>query len=216
MKVKERMSVDVKTIQLDSNISEAFKLMKENNCRRLPVINHGKLMAMITLTDLNLATPSMATTLSIHELNYILARTLIKDILPPKPKLITIGPDNYIETAANIMRENKISALPVVDKGELVGIITETDLFDALIEILGVKKAHTRIDTFAPDGPGGLADITGIMAARGINILNTVLYYDEKLARYKVILRIEDLDYQEVADELIDHGYEIESIIVKQ
>ena len=216
MKVRDRMTINVKTIQLENSITDAFKIMDENSFRRLPVINKGQLVAIVTLSDLNQASPSNATALSIHELNYLLARTRIKDILPAKPKVIIIGPDEYIETAANVMIENKISALPVVENGQLVGIITETDIFHAFVEFLGVKKPHTRVDALVADRPGGLADITGIIAARGINILNTQLYYDEKLARYKVILRIDDLHYhQEIGRDLTDRGYEIESIIVK-
>jgi len=216
LKVRDRMTINVKTIQLENSITDAFKIMDENSFRRLPVINKGQLVAIVTLSDLNQASPSNATALSIHELNYLLARTRIKDILPAKPKVIIIGPDEYIETAANVMIENKISALPVVENGQLVGIITETDIFHAFVEFLGVKKPHTRVDALVADRPGGLADITGIIAARGINILNTQLYYDEKLARYKVILRIDDLHYhQEIGRDLTDRGYEIESIIVK-
>src|SRR5665647_3751189 len=144
MKVKNRMSENPRTIGLDSSVTEAFSLMKENNIRRLPVVDKEKVVGIITVSDLNQASPSMATTLSIHELNYLLDKTRIKDIMTKKQKLITIGPDNYIETAAKLMRENKVSGLPVLDeKGKMVGIITETDIFDAFIDILGVKRAHT-------------------------------------------------------------------------
>lgn len=217
MKVRDRMTVNVKTIQLDSSINDAFKIMNENSFRRLPVMNQKQqLVAIVTLSDLNQASPSNATALSVHELNYLLARTKIKDILPAKPELMIIGPDEYIEAAANVMIENKISSLPVVENGELVGIITETDIFHALVEFLGVKKPHTRIDAYVADQPGRLAEVTGLIASRGINILNTQLYYDEKLARYKVIMRIDDLEqHQEISRALRDHGYEIESIIVR-
>lgn len=216
MKVRDRMTVNVKTIQLDRSISDAFRIMDENSFRRLPVMNQQQIVAIVTLSDLNQFSPSNATSLSVHELNYLLARTKIKDILPSKPKLIIIGPDEYIETAADVMIENKISSLPVVDDGKLVGIITETDIFHALVEFLGVKKPHTRIDAYVEDQPGRLAEITGLIAALGINILNTQLYYDEKLARYKVIMRIDDLEqHQEISRVLTECGYEIESIIVR-
>ncbi len=217
MRVRDRMTVNVKTIQLDSSINDAFRIMNENGFRRLPVMNQQQqLVAIVTLSDLNQASPSNATALSVHELNYLLARTKIKDILPAKPKLMIIGPDEYIEAAANVMIENKISSLPVVDHEQLVGIITETDIFHAFVEFLGVKKPHTRIDAYVADQPGGLAEITGLIAARGINILNTQLYYDEKLTRYKVILRIDDLEqHQEISRALTDRGYDIESIMVR-
>lgn len=216
MKVKDRMTTDVKTVELDTSINEAFRLMKENSIRRLPVMNEGKLLGIITLSDLNQAAPSTATSLSIHELNYLLAKTKIKDILPKKQNLVTVGSENYIETAAKIMRQNTISGLPVLDNGKLVGIVTETDIFDALIDILGVKKAHSRMDVYAIDRPGSLAEITSIIANSGMNIINTVVYYDEKRDKYKIILRIEQLECEKVARELESRGYEIESIIVRE
>lgn len=214
MKVKERMTADVKTVNPDTSITEAFRIMKDSNIRRLPVMQGQNLIGIVTLTDLNQASPSAATSLSIHELNYLLAKTKIKDILPRKQQVFTVSSHNYIETAAKIMRQQQISGLPVVDDGQLVGIVTETDIFDALIDILGVKQPHSRIDLYVPSGPGSLADITGIIASHEINIINTVVYYDEKKFRYKVIIRIEELNGKEIAEELNKKGYEIESVIV--
>lgn len=216
MKVKDRMSKGTKTVGLDTSLTEAFRIMKENGIRRLPVMDKEKLAGIVTLSDLNQAAPSSATSLSIHELNYLLARTKIKDIMPKKQKLLTIGPENYIETAAKLMRANKISGLPVVDNGKLVGIITETDIFEALIDILGVKTAHSRIDFYVKERPGSMAEVTGLIGEKGINILNTVMYFDEKKNRYKMILRIEDMNNEPIVKELKARGYEIESVIVSQ
>lgn len=216
MKVKDRMSREVKTVDMNTSVNEAFRLMKESNVRRLPVMDKGQLHGIITLSDLNQAAPSSATSLSIHELNYLLAKTKIKDLLPKKQNLLTIGPENYIETAAKIMRKNKVSGLPVIDNGQLVGIVTETDIFDALIDILGVKTAHSRIDFYVKDRPGSVAEVTGLIGERGIDILNTVMYYDEKKGKYKMILRMEDLNYQPVVDDLKARGYEIESVIMRE
>lgn len=216
MKVKDRMSKGAKTVGLDTSLTEAFRIMKENGIRRLPVMDKEKLAGIVTLSDLNQAAPSSATSLSIHELNYLLARTKIKDIMPKKQKLLTIGPENYIETAAKLMRANKISGLPVVDNGKLVGIITETDIFEALIDILGVKTAHSRIDFYVKERPGSMAEVTGLIGEKGINILNTVMYFDEKKNRYKMILRIEDMNNGPIVEELKARGYEVESVIVSQ
>jgi acetoin utilization protein AcuB len=215
MKVKDRMATAVKTVDVDSSITEAFRLMKDNNIRRLPVMDKGKLVGIVTLTDLNQASPSSATSLSIHELNYLLAKTKIRDIIPKKQQLITIDPENYIETAAKIMRENTISGLPVVEDDKLVGIVTETDIFDALIDILGVRRKHTRIDVFLKDPPGSLAEVIGLVAARGINIINTVVYYEKRQGKYKMILRFEEVNYEPVVAEIKDRGYEVESVIVR-
>ncbi len=217
MKVRDRMSENVTTVDLDSSVTEAFSLLKENNIRRMPVMDKGKLVGIITLSDLNQASPSSATTLSIHELHYLLAKTKIKDILPPKQKVITIGPDNYIETAAKLMRNHKISGLPVVDSNnKLVGIVTETDIFDALVDILGINQTHSRIDFYISDRPGTIAQITGMVAGKGKNILNTVAYLDKKKNLYKMILRLEELNCEDVIEELKNMGYEVESVIISQ
>lgn len=215
MKVKNRMSESPKTVGLDSSVTEAFSLMKENSIRRLPVVDKGKVVGIVTITDLNQATPSMATTLSIHELNYLLAKTKIRDVMPKRQKLITIGPENYVETAARLMREYKVSGLPVIDDDEkLVGIITETDIFDAFIDILGVTRPHTRIDFYTSDRPGTIAGITGMIAEKGKNIVNTVVFFDKKKNKYKMVIRIEELDCQDVVEALKDRGHEVESVII--
>lgn len=215
MKVKNRMSENPRTVGLESSVTEAFSLMKENNIRRLPVVDKEKVVGIVTINDLNQASPSMATTLSIHELNYLLAKTKIRDIMPKRTKLITISPNSYIERAAKLMRENKVSGLPVVDENEkLVGIITETDIFDAFIDILGVNRAHTRIDFYTSDRPGTIAGITGMIAEKGKNVLNTVVFFDKKKNMYKMVVRLEEMDCQDVVEALKDRGYEVESVII--
>ena len=213
MKVKDRMSGNVVTIQLDGSLAEAFRIMKERKIRRLPVMDQTKLVGIVTLSDLNRAAPSSATSLSVHELNYLLAKTKIKDILPKKQKLLTVSSESFIEMAARIMRQNTVGGLPVVYGGELVGIITETDIFDAFIDILGVNKPHCRIDVYIVDRPGALADLIGILSNKGLSLLNTVAYYDKNKDRYKAILRVETLDYEPIVEEINNRGYEIDSVI---
>ena len=214
MKVRDRMSENVLTIGMDTTVTEAFSLMRDNNIRRLPVLVKEKVVGIITLSDLNQASPSMATTLSVHEINYLLAKTKIKDVFPKAQELVTIEPENYIETAAKRMRSHRVSGLPVIENGKLVGIVTETDIFDAFIDILGVKKTHSRIDLYIEDKRGTVAAIAGIISARGKNILNTVAYFDEKKDKYKMIIRISELDCEDVVKDLKSAGYEVESVIV--
>ncbi len=217
MKVKNRMSENLRTVSMDTSVHEAMALMKSNNIRRLPVIEKDQVVGIVTIADLNQASPSSATTLSKHELKYLLAKTTIKDILPKNQTVITINPENYIETAARVMRENKVSGLPVIDdRGKLVGVITETDIFDALIDVLGVTRVHSRIDFYTADRPGTVAEITTMIAEKGKNIVNTVAFYDKKKGMYKMVIRLEELECQDVVDELKARGLEVESVIIKQ
>lgn len=214
MRVRDRMTPDPRTIDYYQNIRDARNLMAEINCRRLPVLKDGQLVGLVTKTDLSRATPSDATTLSMHELNYLLARTNVHEALPPKQQLITIGPDDFIESAAKLMREHSISGLPVVDKGQLVGIITETDIFDAFIDILGVRGEHVRLDFYIRERPGTLADIVTRFGQKGLNIINAVVFFDQRQQQYKLILRIAGSDCSEALEELRAMGYQPDTMLV--
>jgi len=213
MKVRERMSTNVITAEMKSTVTECYNIMRENNIRRLPVLEKGKLVGIVTLSDLDRAAPSSATTLSKNELNYLLAKLTLREIIPKNQKVITVDADSYIETAAKLMRTHVISGLPVMENGKLVGIITETDIFDAFIDILGVKKSHTRINIYTEDRLGALAEITGIIAEKQKNILNAFVYFDNKKNKYKVNLRVEGNHCEAIIEELKKRGYdEVEAI----
>jgi acetoin utilization protein AcuB len=122
-----------------------------------------------------------------------------------------------VHSRCRFMSENKVSGLPVIDdEGKLVGIVTETDIFDAMIDILGVKRTHSRIDFYVKERPGTLAEIVNMIAEKGKNILNTVAYYDAKRDMYKLIFRLEELEVDDIVKELRDRCYEVESVIIRQ
>lgn len=129
--VKDWMTPDPVTIDPQTTLPEANRLMKECNVRRLPVIEKGKMVGIVTLGDIREASPSNATALSIYELNYLLARLSVGAIMSRDP--LTVSPDTSIEAAARLMLEHKIGGLPVVADGRLVGIITESDIFRLLV-----------------------------------------------------------------------------------
>ena len=131
--VKNWMTSDIVTIDPDTSLPEAHKLMSDNGIRRLPVIKNGRLIGIVTRGDVREAEPSEATTLSIWEINYLLARLRIEKIMTRNPK--TISPDATIGQAARMMMEQKISGLPVVDdSSSVVGIITESDIFRMVVQ----------------------------------------------------------------------------------
>ncbi len=129
--VKDWMTADPVTIDAHTTLPEANRLMKECNIRRLPVVDQGKLVGIVTLSDIREASPSNATALSIYELNYLLARLTVGEIMTRDP--ITIAPDTSIEAAARLMLDHKIGSLPVVQETRVVGIITESDIFRMLV-----------------------------------------------------------------------------------
>ena len=135
--VKDWMTPDPITIGPDTTLPEANHLMKECNIRRLLVVEDCRLAGIVTLGDIREASPSCATALSFYELNYLIARLTVREIMTRDP--ISVSPDTSIEAAARLMLEHKFGGLPVCDGGRLVGIITETDIFRLL-----VSESETR------------------------------------------------------------------------
>ncbi len=135
MQVSERMTQPVITALPDMPMQEAFNLMREKGIRRLPVVDRqGRLRGIVSDRDLLHASPSDATSLSVWELNYLLSRITLKDVMTES--VITLEGDTPVEEAARLMVEKKIHGLPVMDGDDVVGIITETDLFQVLVELL--------------------------------------------------------------------------------
>lgn len=134
LQVKDCMTTEVITVEPDTSLAEARRLMKDHRIRRLPVVDHGKLVGIVTWGDIREAQPSWASTLSIYEVHYRLAKTPVKDIMTRDP--ITVSPETSLPKAALMMLEYKIGALPVVEGKRVVGIITETDVLRAMVREL--------------------------------------------------------------------------------
>jgi acetoin utilization protein AcuB len=142
--------------------------------------------------DLLHAAPSPATSLSVHELHYLLAKLTIKQVM--SSPVITVTPDTPIEEAARIMADGKIGGLPVVDGNALVGIITETDIFKILVELLGARSPGLRLTVAAHDSKGGLARLTGAITNLGGNIVSVVVYGCTTDGECRITLRIADVE----------------------
>jgi acetoin utilization protein AcuB len=130
--VSDWMTPNPITVDLTTTLPEAHKLMKECHIRRLPVVDRGRVVGILTLGDIREASPSSATSLSIFELNYLLAKLNVEKIMTRDP--ITIAPGATVREAAQVMLEHKIGGLPVVENEKLVGIITESDIFRVLAQ----------------------------------------------------------------------------------
>lgn len=199
------MSKDVVTVSSSVTILEAQRIMRESRIRRLPVVEEGKLVGIVTYNDLLEASPSKATTLSRFELTYLLSKMTVAEIMTRH--VITVAPDTPIEEAALIMQKHQIGGLPVVEREEIVGIITESDIFEVFVETLGVREGGTRITLELPQRPGVLHEVTGIIKDYGINILSLATFYEEGKPEYRyVVLRINTLDPQEVVERLKKQG----------
>ncbi len=155
MLVRDWMTPDPVTITPDTPVLEAIKLLKEKGFRRLPVLENERLVGIVTDKDLKDAMPSKATTLSVWELNYLLSKLTVSEVMA-KP-VITVQAEEPLEEAALLMEEYKVGGLPVLDGNKLAGIITITDVLRAFIEVMGMKEGGVRITFDVPDRPGALA-----------------------------------------------------------
>lgn len=176
MFVAKRMTPNPTTINPQSTVADAFEIMRSNKFRRLPVVDSsGKLLGIVTDRDLREVSPSPATTLSIFELNYLLAKMQVKDVM--KTKVVTIREDATIEEAALQMYNHKIGGMVVVSPdNKVVGVITETDIFKCFVDIMGLTEGKTRITLDIPDQVGILHEITGVFKKHNISIGSLAIY----------------------------------------
>jgi acetoin utilization protein AcuB len=165
MLVGERMSKPVITISPETPIAEALNMMKVEHVRRFPVVKDGKLVGMVSDKDLLNASPSPVSSLSIWEMNYLLNKITVSEVMIKN--VLTITEDTPIEQAARIMADNKVGGLPVMKDGGVVGIITETDLFKMFLELMGAREPGIRVTCLVKEKPGELARLTKAVAEAG-------------------------------------------------
>ncbi len=169
MLVSERMSRPPITIAPEMPIQEALALFKKERIRRAPVIKGGKLVGIVSEKDLLNASPSPATTLSVWEMNYLLSKLTVAEVMTKD--VITVTEDTPIEEAARIMADNKIGGLPVMKGTRVVGIITETNLFKMFLELMGARERGVRVTALIEDKPGMLATLTKAISDAGGNFI---------------------------------------------
>lgn len=170
MLIRDRMTKDPITVSPDTPITEAQETMQENNVRRLPVVDNGDLVGIVTHDDILYASPSPVTSLSMWEITYMLSQVTIDEVMTED--VITIDEDCPLEEAARIMSDSKISGLPVMRGDDLVGIITESDLFKSFLELFSGGQRGIRVTALAPYVKGSLAEISTAIAEAGGLILS--------------------------------------------
>ena len=177
MYVKDHMTPNPYTITRDVVISKAVEIMRKHHFHRLPIVDEGgKLIGLVTGGLVEEQSGANSTSLSIYELNYLLSKTQVKDIMIKDVK--TISQDEFVEIAAQKMLDNEISCLPVVDeKDKVIGIITDKDIFQAFIELLGHKKQGTRFIFAATDTPGEFAPIAKLFGDNDANLESLAVYH---------------------------------------
>lgn len=206
MYVKQFMTSQVFTVSPEDNVADTMALMREKKINRLPVVKKGKLVGIVTDGDLREVSPSPATTLSIFELNYLVAKTSIREIAVKN--VITCSPETKLEDAALLMRDNGIGALPVLDQGKLVGIITETDILDTFLDIMGFRSPGDRMVIETKDEVGVIEDLASIIKDYDVNITSLAVYH-LKNNKVQILVRINGDRVKEVKNALVEKGYEL-------
>jgi len=193
MLIQDRMTKHPLTISEDESIAETHRYMQEQSVRHLPVLNKaGDMVGLVSESDLLKAQPSMATSLSMWEIHYLLDRVKVKDVMIRE--VITTTEDCPIEDAAQLMLEHKISCLPVVRSRKLVGIITETDLFRVFLEMFAARQKGLRITMEVPDRAGEFAKVTKAIADQGGYISASGAFLSASPTRAGMVMKVRNAD----------------------
>jgi acetoin utilization protein AcuB len=204
------MSTRLVSVDPEESMSQAIRLIKENHIGRLPVIDQsGKLVGILSDKDLKRAGASDATALEVHELAYLLSRVKVKDIMTPRPK--TVHMYDTIEEAALLMLENKISGVPVVDDaGAVLAMLTQSDIFRALIALTGVTRGGVQFALDLPDEAGSIKQAADVVRKYGGRMVSILSSYDRVAeGRRRVYFRMKNLDrskLMQIKDELSQVG----------
>lgn len=207
MLVGERMSKPVITISPDMPITEAVNLFKKEHIRRAPVVKDGKLVGIVTEGNLMNASPSAATTLSIWEMNYLLSKIKVSEVMTKN--VMTVTEETPIEQAARIMADNKIGGLPVMRDSYVVGIMTETDLFKLFLELMGAREMGVRVTALLTDKPGTLAELSKAIASLKGNVVAFGVFTGEDSSNKMVTFKVQGLDMEQVKQAIDPHVKEI-------
>lgn len=193
MLVRDRMTADPITITSETSFPDAFRILREKGIRHLPVVDKKRrLVGVLARTDLLHASPSKATSLSYFELTYLLANLHVRQVMSTPP--ITVSEDAPLEEAARVMVQKKIGCLPVMREGDLVGLITETDIFKTFVEILGGEEASLRVTVRVRDVRGELARVAGVIARHGGNICAVARFRGAASGHCFITFRLEGVD----------------------
>ena len=198
------------TIAPDVGIDEAAKIMDKGHFRRLPVVEHGKLVGFFTNRDLLRASPSAATTLDRFEMRTLLSKIKVADVM--QKNVITVTDMTTIEEAALVMAREKIGGMPVLSEvGKVVGIISSTDIFRAFVTVMGLDSGKTRLTIAVADRKGVLRDIATVLADLDINI-DSMVTIPQPSGTYDIIIRADIADVETVKERLAAKGFTVSHV----
>jgi acetoin utilization protein AcuB len=201
------MTPDPITIADDGAIDEALRVMREKKVRRLPVLNKaGDLVGIVAERDILYASPSPATSLSIHEIHYLVSRIKVNEIMTKN--VITVNDDTPLEEAARVMADHQIGALPVMHGDRLAGIITETDLFKIFLELLGARAPGVRLTVKIPEGKGMLPLVSGTISRLDGRVLAFTAWSGDEPGTRVITVKVSGVDREKLVGNIGELGVE--------
>lgn len=210
MAVKDFMTRKVVYISPDTTIAHAADIMRDQKLHRLPVIENDKLVGLVTEGTIAEASPSKATSLSIYEMNYLLNKTKVKDVMIHD--VVTVSKYASLEDATYLMLKNKIGILPVVDNEQVYGVITDRDIFKAFLEVSGYGEEGVRMRFVTEDKVGVLAKIVTLIVEENLNISNTI-NIPRKDGKIVIEVQIDgNVDMTALKAKFEEHGIEVAEI----
>ncbi|WP_245527279.1 CBS and ACT domain-containing protein [Mobiluncus holmesii] len=204
------MTANPFTIDSGATVPDAIELMQTHGITKLPVLRDGKLCGVVSQLDLNRALPSDATSLSFGEVAYLLSKLKIYKIMRKNPP--TIVPDAMLEEAAILMRDTKVEILPVLDEGKVVGVITESDVLDAFIDINGAREPGTRLVIEADDQPGVMSRLAGVTEELETNITHIAVYRTGMESSF-VLLGVNTVNTADLEDAFTKAGFQVRYVL---
>ncbi len=205
MLVEDVMQRDLVTVGPGTTLPEALRLSRARGVRHLPVMDGKDLVGIVSDRDLKRAMASPATSLERHELNYLLDKVTMGEVMTRA--VITVAPMLPVEEAARIMVKEKISALPVSEEGRVVGIVTETDVLDLFVKAMGAGEPSSRLDVFLADR-GGLADAVQAVEEAGAAV-SSVVTLPGRGGRTEIVLRVRTINPGAAIKRLEARGYSV-------
>lgn len=196
MFVGERMSHPVISVAPETSIHDALAMFKKEHIRRAPVMKNGKMVGIISERDLLNASPSPVTSLSVWEMNYLLSKVTVNQVMSKKVK--TLDYDTPIEEAARMMADSKIGGMPIMRSGKVIGVITETDLFKIFLELMGARTKAIRVTAAVDDVPGQLAKVTKAIAEAGGNFISFGMFSGDDPSTKVLTFKVAGLKREDV------------------
>jgi acetoin utilization protein AcuB len=210
MFVRDIMTMNVVNIPSNTSVSDAKRIMDAHRIRRLPVVDRGKLVGVVTERRLEAYTPSKATTLSVWEIGYLLGNTPVKDIM--EKNVVTVTPDMTVEEALAVAQQKKVGALLVLEEGRLVGIVTTNDFFYKIANpVLGIGLPGTRVEVIGKTEDTVIEDVVSLANKEGIRIvtIHVLSIPETQVEKKDIVIHLDTADTTKIVKELKSKGYEV-------